>query len=259
MLQSLAPLKLQPYGTIQVRLLLLLLLVPKTDKSYVIHTNVGASSVISLVCGVPQGSVLRPKTFIAYIEEIDSIFSQHGIQHYGYTDDTQAHLAVGRHNAQTLAPRLQNCLKDVVDFCASRWLQLNTNKTEIMWFGSSASLRRLMVSDKNVVIRNVNVQPVDSVWNLGVHLDVHVIKTAQACFFQLRRLARRLLGRDVTANLVAVLVFMQPDYGYALFAGLHYSSVAPYQRVINVAVRLVNGLWPYDHVTQAATDLHCPV
>ena len=41
---------------------------------------------------------------MAYMEEIDSIFSQHGIKHHGYVDDTQARLAVGRHNAQTVAP-----------------------------------------------------------------------------------------------------------------------------------------------------------
>jgi len=41
----------------------------------------------------------------------------------------------------------------------------------------------------------------------------------------------------VTANLVAALMFTRLDYGNALLAGLPYSSVAPYQRVINVAVR----------------------
>jgi len=40
-------------------------------------------------------------------------------------------------------------------------------------------------------------------------------------------------------------VLTRLDYSNALLAGLPYSSVAPYQRVINVAVRLVNGLWPW--------------
>jgi len=57
---------------------------------------------------------------------------------------------------------------------------------------------------------------------------------------------RRLLGRDVTANVVAALVITRLDYGNALSAGLPYSSVAPYQRVINVAVRIV-----CDHMTMS--------
>jgi len=79
-----------------------------------------------------------------------------------------------------------------------------------------------------------------------------------ACFFQLRRLrrVRRLLGHDVTVNLVAALVFTRLDYGNTLLDGLPHSSTAPYQRVINAAVRLVNGLRSHDHVIQAAIDLH---
>jgi len=154
----------------------------------------GISSVIAQDCGVPQGSVIGPKSFIAYTEELDSVFLKHDIHHHRYADDTQAYLAVTRPNALTVAPRLQHCLRDVNDFYGSRRLQLNTSKTEVMWFGSAASLRGLTVSDKNVDIGNATVQPVDSVRNLGVYLDslldmhVHISKAAQACHFQPRRL-----------------------------------------------------------------------
>ena len=83
-----------------------------------------------------------------------------------------------------------------------------------MWFGSSSSLRSLPQSSRTVVVGTETLQPVESVRNLGVYLDsslsmqTHVAKVAQTCFFQLRRLRqiRRLLGRDVTANVVAALV-----------------------------------------------------
>ena len=51
-------------------------------------------------------------------------------------------------------------------------------------------------------------------------------------------------------------MFSRLDYGDALLSALRHSSLAPYQRVINAAVRLVNGLWLHDHVTSAAIDLH---
>ena len=78
---------------------------------------------------------------------------------------------------------------------------------------------------------------------MGVYLDslldmhVHISKTVKACHFQLRRLRRvlRLLGRNVTANLVTALILTKLDYGNALLAGLPHTSVAPYQRVINAA------------------------
>jgi len=63
------------------------------------------------------------------------------------------------------------------------------------------------------------------------------------------RQIRRLLGRDVTSNLVAALVFSRLDYGNALLAGLPHTTLAPLQRVINLAVRLVDGLRPDREIT----------
>jgi len=51
-------------------------------------------------------------------------------------------------------------------------------------------------------------------------------------------------------------VLSRLDYGNALLAGLPYSTIAPLQRVINAAVRLVYGLCSRDHVTAAEIELH---
>ena len=59
-----------------------------------------------------------------------------------------------------------------------------------------------------------------------------------------------------TANLVAALIPTKLDYGNALLAGLPHTSVVPYQRVINAAVRVVSGLRYRDHVTSAEIKLH---
>ena len=79
----------------------------------------------------------------------------------------------------------------------------------------------------------------------------HISRTAQACFFHLRRLrsVRHSLGRDVTIQLVVALVFSRLDYCNAVLAGLPATTLAPLQRVLHAAARLVNGLRPRDHVT----------
>ena len=60
-----------------------------------------------------------------------------------------------------------------------------------------------------------------------------------------------------TSNLVAAraLIFSRLDYCNALLAGLPHITLAPLQRIINAAVRLVDGLRPRDHVTAAAMAL----
>jgi len=100
--------------------------------------------------------------------------------------------------------------------------------------------------------------------DLGVMLDAqlsmreHIARTAQACFFHLRRLrsVRQLLGRDVTIKLVVALVFSRLDYCNAVLAGLPAATLAPLQRVLHAAARLVNGLRPRDHITSALKELH---
>ena len=111
-------------------------------------------------------------------------------------------------------------------------LQLNPTKTEIMWFGSATALRNLPSCVTPLNVGADVVQPASAVRDLGVQLDGNCMGHASTCFqndtnvfFHLRRLRqiRRLLGSDVTANLVAALVLSRLDNGNALLAGLPYT------------------------------------
>ena len=86
----------------------------------------------------------------------------------------------------------------------------------------------------------------------------HVSRTARTCFYHLRRLrsVRRQLGRDVTARLVSAFVLSRLDYCNAVLAELPATTLAPLQRVLHAAARLILELRPRDHVTPALRDLH---
>ena len=66
----------------------------------------------------------------------------------------------------------------------------------------------------------------------------------------------RSTSRDVTLSLVTALVMSRLDYCNCVLAGLPATTVAPLQRVLHAAARLVNGLRPHDHVTSALKELH---
>ena len=88
-------------------------------------------------------------------------------------------------------------------------------------------------------------------------MKAHVARVARTCFYHLRRLRsiRRSLGRDVTARLVSALVISRLDYCNSVLAHLPASTLAPLQRVINAAARMVVDLGPCDHVTPALYEL----
>ena len=129
---------------------------------------------------------------------------------------------------------LNDCFVDVSGWCMSNRLQLNANKTELLVFGTAKNLKKIP-SGSEVMQAGSNVIACADVRDLGVMLDAqlsmreHVSRTAQACFFHLRRLSsvRRLLGRDVTIQLVVTLVFSRLDYCDAVLAGLPAITLTP--------------------------------
>ena len=87
--------------------------------------------------------------------------------------------------------KLQNCVESIHEWCRSRRLQLNPAKTELIWFGSKASLKKTVHLDLNLYTGTDIIKPVDVVRDLGVFLDSelnmdqHVKTVVRSCFFHL--------------------------------------------------------------------------
>jgi hypothetical protein len=159
---------------------------------------------------------------------------------------------------------ISRCIQEVRGWCASRHLQLNASKTELIWFGSCSNLRRLSSIDSTLTVGTDVIHPTSTVRDLGVYLDSeltmkeHINRTARSCFFQLRRLRqiRRLAGQEVTKRLVSALVLSRLDYCNSTLAGLPQTTLSPLQRVQNAAARLIADAKPRDHITPVMKDLH---
>ena len=67
-----------------------------------------------------------------------------------------------------------------LNWCASRRLQLNASKTELIWFGSRANLSKLSSEHLVLQVGADNIQPAASVRDLGVHLDSELKMTMQS-------------------------------------------------------------------------------
>ena len=92
--------------------------------------------------------------------------------------------------------------------CTSRRLQLTPAKTELIWFGSKASLKKTVHYDQNLYIGADIIKPVGVVRDLGFrqwteHRSACIQTVVRSCFFYLRRLKSVwcILGREVTLGL----------------------------------------------------------
>ncbi len=235
-----------------------------SERSQTVYVNAQQSESYTVDCSVPQGSVLGPQKFIIYTEDLADLINNHQLSYHLYADDAQLIAPTALTNAPAVVERLQQCIVEIHQWCASRRLQLNPSKTELIWFGSHTNLQKMRVLDLSLKVGSDVIQCVDAVRDLGVTLDSeltmkqHVNKVARACFYHIRRLKqiRRLLGPRVAASLVSAFVLSRLDYCNAILAGLPKSTIAPLQRVQNAAARLVARLGPHDHVSSAIRDLH---
>jgi len=94
-----------------------------------------------------------------------------------------------KHGLPTDVPQivstLADCATDVIAWCAARRLQLNADKTEVMWFGATAKLSKIPPASGSIRIGSIDVQLVTVVRDLGVtivaelSISVHVSRTAQ--------------------------------------------------------------------------------
>jgi len=218
----------------------------------------------TLNCSVPQGLVLGRLMFISYTEDLADLISSHQPKYHEFADDTQL---VGRTEIPKVPPTLgslQRCTANVGDWCASRRLKLNEDKTEFMWCGSRASLKKIASNDLSLRVGKDVITSVNAVRDLGVTLDSeltmqrHANKVASACFYHIRRLKQiwRLIGPKVTATLMSAFVLSKLDYCNAILAGLRKSTIAPLQRAQNAAARLIGLVAPRDHVTSMLQQLH---
>ena len=72
--------------------------------------------------GIPQGSVLGPRIFTEYAEDVSDIFDHHAVTHHLFADDMQGQCGGPLNDASVMASRLDRCCSDVSDWYARKWL-----------------------------------------------------------------------------------------------------------------------------------------
>lgn len=233
-----------------------------SDRSQHVRCGGRRSVASAVVCGVPQGSVLGPILFIIYTADLAGVVADCGLSSHQYADDNQIFGSCSPPNTSTLASDVSHCVELVGDWMGSNRLQLNANKTEVMWCASARRLSRLPTDP--LPVAGSSVVPVSVVRDLGVFIDsdlgaaTQVRRTVSCCFAALRRLRylRRYVSTDCFRSLVVSLVHSRLDYGNFIFVGLPAYQQRRLQSVLNAAARMVFNLRRYDHVTDALATLH---
>ena len=103
------------------------------------------------------------------------MIAQHSIDHYLYVDDTQLSDESPITSATTSIANIEKCVEAVHVWCSSKRLQLNPSKSEIIWFGTHATLKHLQNTDLHLHVGADSIAPSEVVRDLGVFLDSELL------------------------------------------------------------------------------------
>ena len=159
-----------------------------------------------------QGLVLGPILFLLYATDVLQLIKRHQLHRHAYADDSQIYGFCRPLETVSLQDRISACIDDVSLWMRTNRLQLNPNKTEVLW--CSSPRRQHQIPSRPLRIGSTAISPVSSVRNLGVHIDSdltmksHVLTAVRSCFAALRpiRSVRRSLTPQALLTLVRALV-----------------------------------------------------
>ena len=211
------------------------------DRKQYVSVNGSNSDLLSVTCGVPQGSVLGPLLFLIYINDLPNASKR--LTFYLFADDTNIYYE--SKDLANLTKTVNKELRLVKKWLDANKLSLNIDKTNYIIFHSSSSN---VPSGSNIKIGKKQIKRVKFVKFLGILLDEHLSwkyhlselakKLSRTCgmFFKIRNL----LPLDVLVCLYNALFLSFLQYGLIVWGQTYASYIDPIFKLQKKAVRAIS-------------------
>ena len=107
-----------------------------SDRKQQVRIDNIMSDLASIICGIPQGSVLGPLKFCLYHLPLCSILKHHNIGYHIYADDTQLYISFKCNDPLATLPKHKSCISDIRVWMIKNKLKINDSKTKFIVFRS---------------------------------------------------------------------------------------------------------------------------
>ena len=212
-----------------------------SDRKKYVFVKGNNSNLLSITCGVPQGSVLGPLLFLIYINDLPNASKK--LKFYLFADDTNVYYDYN--DLSNLTKIVTKELRFVKKWLDANKLSLNIAKTNYIIFHSSSVN---VPSDFNIKIGKKHIKRVKFVKFLGLLLDEHLSwkyhlnelskKLARTCgmFFKIRDL----LPLNVLICLYNAFFLSFLQYGLIVWGQTYASYIDPIFKLQRKAVRAIS-------------------
>jgi len=137
------------------------------------------SPTTHLMCGIPQRLVLRPVLFILCTVDTVATIHSHGLSPHLYADDTRVYGSCRPAAVSVLSSAISECTADVASWMRSNRLQLNYDKTEVLW--CTTGRRQHQLPAAALLIDGALVSLMSSARDLGTYIDTDLVMQLCQC------------------------------------------------------------------------------
>jgi len=196
------------------------------DRKQFVKLGRHTSATSPCTAGVPQGSVLGPLLFTAYVTPIGHVIESFDIGYHQFADDSQLYVAVDTVDSADLT-----CVTDFSD-AVRRWflendLLLNGDKSESVVIGTAAQLKTATAAFTSVTVAGSSLPISREVKSLGVTMDsqlrfeshARVVAMAFAYHRHALRHVHHLLTPELATTSACSIVATRIDYCNSLLYG----------------------------------------
>ena len=222
------------------------------------------SDTLSVLFGVPQGSVLGPILFNIYISSLSHVIKNAGFNTSGYADDNNAYkLFALTFQSNIITKQLPDLLDQINEWMDLFFLKMNPDKTEIIMLmpqqlKDAHTINGCIFSDGNCIRFANFVRNLGYILDKYLNMDVQANSVVSHCYKMLSDIGkiRKLLSYKHTKMLVQAVVSSRLDYCNSLLYGANKTVINKLQKVQNAAARLVSMRRKYESVSDVIKDLH---
>lgn len=206
------------------------------------------STLRNITCGVPQGSILGPKLFIIYINDISN--ASRILKNVIFADDTNVFCEGG--NLEQLLEAVSTELTKLKLWFDINRLSLNVKKTKFMVFGKSNTQANTHIE---LMIDNIKIERVFEYSFLGVMIDhklswrpqvTRVQSKLARCVGILVRV-RHILNIQSLHTLYCTLFAPYLSYCVEVWGNTYKSTLQAICTIQKKAIRIVNKVGYYEH------------
>jgi len=207
------------------------------------------STPVKVRYGVPQGSVLGPKFYTVYVNNLRKLVEPYGITIKQFSDDTTIYLEFSfppdipdQFDALRI---LSSCAGDLINWSTFNMVKLNPAKSDFLYFAPAELADMLPPLPLRVgeepLLPSSSAKLLGVVFSSDLSMDRQIASISRAANFNLYRLGkiRSCLTTEATKILVHSLVISHLDYANSLLAELPKKKLKPLQAIHDSAARLI--------------------